>query len=50
VPASLTLLPYLSDEGLLAFPEVQKAPASPWLRALSPEEYSTTEALARERK
>jgi gluconate 2-dehydrogenase subunit 3-like protein len=40
-----TLLPWLSDEGLAAFAEVQKAKAAPVLRVLTPAQYVTVEHL-----
>ena len=42
---AITVLPFLSDEGLAAFAQVQKAKAAPVLRALSPAQYATVEAL-----
>jgi hypothetical protein len=41
----LTLLPRLSDAGLAAFAETQKAAGPPNLRALSKEQYAATEVL-----
>jgi hypothetical protein len=40
-----TILPWLSDEGVLAFADVQKAAAAPVLRALTPAQYVTVERL-----
>jgi hypothetical protein len=40
-----TLLPWLSDEGLAAFADVQKAKAAPALRVLTPAQYVTVEHL-----
>ena len=40
-----TLLPWLSDEGLAAFADVQKAKAAPVLRVLTPAQYVTVEHL-----
>jgi len=42
---AFTLLPLLSEEGLSAFAEVQRAKAPPNLKALSREQYATVEAL-----
>jgi hypothetical protein len=42
---AVTILPFLSDEGLAAFAEVQKAKAAPVLKVLTPAQYATTEAL-----
>ncbi len=39
------VLPFLSDEGLAAFAEIQKAKAAPVLKVLTPAQYATTEAL-----
>jgi hypothetical protein len=40
-----TILPWLSDEGLAAFAEAQKANAAPVLRVLTPAQYVTVEHL-----
>ena len=40
-----TLLPWLSDEGLAAFADVQKANAAPVLKVLTPAQYATVEHL-----
>jgi hypothetical protein len=40
-----TLLPWLSDEGLAAFAEAQKANAAPALKVLTPAQYVTVEHL-----
>ncbi|HYU42792.1 MAG TPA: gluconate 2-dehydrogenase subunit 3 family protein [Vicinamibacteria bacterium] len=40
-----TLLPWLSDEGLAAFAEAQKANAAPVLKVLTPAQYVTVEHL-----
>jgi hypothetical protein len=40
------IMPWLSDEGLLAFAEVQRAGAPPVLRVLTASQYATLEALA----
>jgi hypothetical protein len=42
---AVAFLPWLSDEGLAAFAEVQRAKAAPRLKALSAAQYATTEAL-----
>jgi hypothetical protein len=42
---AVTVLPFLSDEGLAAFAEVQKAKAAPVLRVLTPAQYATVETL-----
>ena len=42
---AFTLLPFLSDDGLLAFADLQHPEATPKLRALTPEQYATTEHL-----
>ena len=42
---AVTILPFLSDEGLAAFAEVQKAKAAPVLKVLTPAQYATVEAL-----
>jgi hypothetical protein len=39
------VLPFLSEEGLAAYAEVQKASAVPVLKVLSPAQYTTVEAL-----
>jgi hypothetical protein len=39
-------LPWLSDEGLLAFAEVQRKAVAPVLKVLTPAQYATVEALA----
>ena len=43
---AITLLPWLSDEGLAAFAAVQQSKAAPALRALTAPQYATVEALA----
>jgi hypothetical protein len=40
-----TILPWLSDEGLAAFAEAQKANAAPVLKVLTPAQYVTVERL-----
>jgi glucoside 3-dehydrogenase (cytochrome c) hitch-hiker subunit len=40
-----TLLPWLSDEGLAAFADVQKANAAPLLKVLTPAQYATVASL-----
>jgi hypothetical protein len=40
-----TILPWLSDEGLAAFAEAQKANAAPVLKVLTPAQYATVEHL-----
>jgi len=40
-----TILPWLSDEGLAAFAEAQKANAAPVLKVLTPAQYVTVEQL-----
>jgi hypothetical protein len=40
-----TLLPWLSDEGLAAYADVQKANAAPVLKVLTPAQYATVEHL-----
>jgi len=40
------LLPWLSDEGLFAFAQIQKASAAPALKTLSAGEFATLETLA----
>jgi hypothetical protein len=40
-----TILPWLSDEGLAAFADVQKAKAAPVLKVLTPAQYATVERL-----
>src|ERR671936_3063798 len=42
---AVTLLPWLSDEGLAAFASVQTSKAPPALKALSAGQYATVEAL-----
>jgi hypothetical protein len=42
---AVTVLPFLSDEGLAAFAEVQKAKAAPVLKVLTPAQYATVETL-----
>ena len=42
---ALTLLPWLSEEGLAAFAEIQGAKAAPALKALSAPQYATLEYL-----
>src|SRR6266849_10352603 len=42
---AVALLPWLSEEGLAAFAEVQRAKAAPALKVLSPAQYATVEAL-----
>ncbi len=42
---AVAFLPWLSEEGLAAFAEVQRAKAVPALKALSAAQYATTEAL-----
>jgi len=42
---ALTLLPFLSDEGLAAFVRIQGAKAAPALKVLSASQYATLEAL-----
>ena len=42
---ALTLLPWLSEEGLAAFAEIQHAKAGPALKVLSAPQYATLEAL-----
>jgi hypothetical protein len=42
---AVTILPFLSNEGLAAFAEVQKAKMAPVLRVLTPAQYATVEAL-----
>jgi hypothetical protein len=41
----VTLLPWLSDEGLLAFGELQKKAAAPALKVLTAPQYATLETL-----
>ena len=43
---AVAFLPWLSDEGVAAFVEVQRSAAPPTLRALSASQYATVEALA----
>jgi gluconate 2-dehydrogenase gamma chain len=42
---ALTLLPFLSEEGLAAFLKIQAAGAAPAPKVLSPSQYATLEAL-----
>jgi gluconate 2-dehydrogenase gamma chain len=42
---ALSLLPFLSDEGLAAFVQIQGTKAAPSLKALSASQYATLEAL-----
>jgi len=42
---AVALLPWLSEEGLAAFAEVQHAKAAPVLKVLTPAQYATVEAL-----
>ena len=42
---AVALLPFLSDEGLAAFADIQKTGAAPSLKALTAEQYATLEAL-----
>ena len=42
---ALTLLPFLSDEGLAAFVQIQGTKAAPSLKVLSASQYATLEAL-----
>ncbi len=42
---AVAFLPWLSDEGLAAFAEVQSSAAPPTLRALTPSQHATVEAL-----
>ena len=42
---ALTLLPFLSEEGLAAFLKIQAAGAAPAPKVLSPSQYATVEAL-----
>ena len=42
---AIAVLPWLSEEGLAAFAEIQRAKAGPVLRALSAAQYATVEAL-----
>jgi hypothetical protein len=42
---AVALLPWLSEEGLAAFADVQRAKAAPVLKVLSPAQYATVEAL-----
>src|SRR3989442_3454246 len=42
---ALTLLPFLSDEGLAAFVQIQGTKTAPSLKVLSASEYATLEAL-----
>ncbi len=41
----VTFLPWLSDEGLVAFAKIQTAKALPGLKAMTAAQYATTEAL-----
>src|SRR5947207_15119461 len=42
---TVVALPWLSDEGLLAFARIQETNAAPRLRALSPLQFETLEAF-----
>jgi hypothetical protein len=42
---AIALLPFLSDEGLAAFADIQRTGAAPSLKALTAEQYATLEAL-----
>ena len=42
---AVALLPFLSDEGLAAFADIQKTGAAPSLKALTAEQYATLEVL-----
>jgi hypothetical protein len=42
---AVTILPFLSDEGLAAFAEVQRAKAAPILKVFTPAQYATVESL-----
>jgi hypothetical protein len=42
---TVVALPYLSDEGLIAFVRIQETNAAPQLRALSPQQFGTLEVL-----
>jgi hypothetical protein len=42
---AIAFLPWLSEEGLAAFADVQRAKAAPTLKTLSAAQYATTEAL-----
>jgi glucoside 3-dehydrogenase (cytochrome c) hitch-hiker subunit len=42
---AMAALPFLSDEGLAAYAEIQKTTAAPTLKALTREQYATLEAL-----
>jgi hypothetical protein len=42
---ALTFFPFLSDQGLVAFAEAQRAADAPRLRVLSEEQYATVESL-----
>jgi hypothetical protein len=42
---AVAFLPWLSDEGVLAYAEIQKTKAAPALKALTAAQYATTEAL-----
>lgn len=43
---AVTLLPWLSDEGVLAYTELQKKQAAPALKVLTKAQYATFEALS----
>src|SRR5437879_603078 len=43
--AAVAALPWLSDEGLLAFARIQETNAPPQLKALSPSQFATLEVL-----
>jgi len=43
--SAIALVPWLSDEGLLAFSEIQKSAAAPALKAFSAAQFRTLEAL-----
>ena len=43
---AVALLPFLSDEGLLAFAEIQKSPAPAKLKVLSQSQFAALESLA----
>src|SRR5260221_5755057 len=42
---TLAALPWLSDEGLLAFARIQETNAAPQLKVLSPSQFATLEVL-----
>ena len=42
---AIAFLPWLSEEGLAAFAEIQRAKVAPVLKVLSPAQYATVEAL-----